>query len=361
MLRLRRSILLRDFAVSNCRGVDEKTTCWHAHMLRWFQQTLPMEGDHDLVPPSPLADPRTSGDGVQRLGAGQGKARMAKRAVEIINLPPKRKSTSKKKSSKSKKKTKKPKHRGQPLTRLINASKSATGSAFFAYCLEQELTTRRKNVEWGKGPDLIVIEVGINDVWPLSEVATRDFEKLLRTLRSMPSSPAIIILEAASLLLAQTTSFTSNAEYLHLPAAQFYDVPILSAKQALFGPTPALLPSSGLKIEDIFLPDLHHPNERGHELLGDLLITYLERQACQVQAEILTKASERIRSTDTLSVVDAELDIGRRKEEVVLPLPHRSLFDPFNPDKLDEFSLPKPTCLQIGNDKSTVVPKSNFG
>jgi lysophospholipase L1-like esterase len=330
-------------------------------MLRWFQQTLPMEGDRDLVPPSPLAVARTSGDGVQRLDAGQGKARMAKRAVEFINLPPKRKSTSKKKPSKSKKKPKKPKHRGQPLTRLINASKSATGSAFFAYCLEQELSTRRKDVEWGKGPDLIVIEVGINDVWPLSEVATRDFEKLLRTLRSMPSSPAVIILEAASLLLAQTTSFTSNAEYLHLPAAQFYDVPILSAKQALFGPTPALLPSSGLKIEDLFLPDLHHPNERGHELLGDLLITYLERQACEVQAEILPRASQRIRSADALAFVDAELDIDRRKEEVVLPLPHRSLFDPFNPGKLDEYTLPKPTCLQIGNDKSTVVPKSNTG
>lgn len=272
-----------------------------------------------------------------------------------------------KRATKSKRKAKstakrKPRHRAQPVSRIINASKSATGSAFYAYCLDEELTTRRKNVDWGKGPDLIVVEVGINDVWPLTEVATRDFEKLLRTLRAMPSNPAIIVLEAASLLLAQTTSFTSNAEYLHLPAAQFYDVPVLSAKQALFGPTPALRPDTGLKIEDLFLPDLHHPNERGHELLADILVSYLEREACQAQDELLKAADERIRQTKPASYnVDPLVDFGLRKHEELLPLPHRSLFDPFDSSRLEPYSLPKPQCLQIGHDKSTVVSKKNKG
>jgi hypothetical protein len=332
---------------------------------------MPMEGDRELVPFAPTLYPRDGPSRPQRLDDRSTKTILAKRAVEVVELPipvpdypskrqPARKKL-KKKSKKKQKKVKSSRRVGQPLTRLINASKSATGSAFFAYCFDEEMTVRRKNIEWGKGPDLVVLEFGVNDVWPSGDVATQDFEKLLRTLRAMPSSPAIIILEAASLLLAQTTSFTSNAEYLHLPAAQFYDVPVLSAKHSLFGPTPGILPQSGLKIEDLFLPDLHHPNERGHQLLGDILISYLERQACEVQAEILAEASERIRLTKASSLlVDPEVDIGRRKEEKVLPPPHRSLFDPFG-SKLGSYDLPPPKCLQVGNAKSTLVPVSNVG
>lgn len=315
-----------------------------------------MEGEHDLV-----AHP-TRVDGLQRLDLPQ--RRRLKRSKVTVPVDHEGVVLQRRaKNGKKKKSQKKPKHRAQPVTRLINASKSATGSAFYAYCLEQELTTRRKNVDWGKGPDLIVIEVGINDVWPLTEVATRDFEKLLRTLRAMPSNPAVIVLEAASLLLAQTTPSTTNAEYLHLPAAQFYDVPVLSAKQALFGPTMSLRADAGLKIEDLFLPDLHHPNERGHELLADILVSYLEREACQAQEEILRTADERIRLTKSMTYnVDSGADIGPRKAEDVLPLPHRSLFEPFSAaTELTPYNLPSPTCLQIGHDKSTVVPKSNIG
>lgn len=330
-----------------------------------------MEGDHDFVPRPPSQPRATTPDGPTRLAKPGGK-QLAKRAVKIVHLPgpgeavqkpPSR--TVKKGKSKSKggkkSKTKTKGRGGQPVTRLINASKSATGSAFFAYCFDEELTMRRKNIEWGKGPDLVVLEFGVNDVWPTGDVATQDFEKLLRKIRAMPSSPAIIILEAASLLLAQTTSFTANAEYLHLPAAQFYDVPVLSAKHSLFGPTPALLPESNLKIEDLFLPDLHHPNDRGHALLGDILISYIEQESCKVQSEILDTANTRIRQTkSTLLSVEPETDVPRRKDEQVLPLPHRSLFHPFG-DMDASYELPEPRCIQVGNSKTTLQPLRNKG
>ncbi|GAA5820117.1 hypothetical protein JCM11251_005487 [Rhodosporidiobolus azoricus] len=391
-------VLVLGGSVSNCRGVDANTACWHAHVLRWFQQTFPMEGDRDLVPdvPSLLLPPLSNdgrshpGDSVRREKHSLPKAppSSANSSSNDFSSSPSvspssaprltKRSTVKKKKKKAKSKKLKSgsSSRRRPSTKLINGSKSATGSAFFAYCFDEEMTLRRKNVDWGKGPDLIIIESGVNDVWPGGEQATRDFERLLRRLRSLPSDPAIISLEAASLLLASTSSTTANAEYDHLPAAHYYDVPILSAKHALFGPVPGLLPPDAtvnpLKIEDLFLPDLHHPNERGHEFLADVLISYLERQACVAQSEILATANERIISRSSLSTVIAvepAHDIPRRKEEPVRPLPPRSLFSPFPHGKAAKkngggdgvWELTQTRCIQVGNSKTTVEPVRNEG
>ncbi|GAA5885948.1 hypothetical protein JCM6882_004211 [Rhodosporidiobolus microsporus] len=379
-------ILVLGGSVSNCRGVDATSTCWHAHVLRWFQQAFPMEGDRDLVPDVPsLLLPSSSNNGPFRLDDVRQRARRAllpplpsasNAPLSAPSPPPrlgKRSAVKKKKKSKSKKVKSGSSSRRRPSTKLINGSKSATGSAFFAYCFDEEMTLRRKNVDWGQGPDLIIIESGVNDVWPGGQQATRDFEKLLRRLRSLPSNPAVVSLEAASLLLASTSPTTANAEYDHLPAAHYYDVPVLSAKHALFGPTPGLLPPEGttnpLKIEDLFLPDLHHPNERGHELLADVLISFLEEQACLAQSEVLAAANERIASSSSSgpSVVDPALDIPRRKEERVRPLPPRSLFSPFPHGKgakdvdVGVWELPETRCIQVGNSKTTVEPVRNDG
>ncbi|GAA5854285.1 hypothetical protein JCM9279_005109 [Rhodotorula babjevae] len=403
-------ILVLGGSVSNCRGVDPKTTCWHAHVLRWFQQMLPMEGDRDLVPDQPsLLVPQV--EPLLPIVEQRERARrstssspphdapLAPAPPPTAHLVPRAVSTKHKKVKKKKKKPKgkagAAKGRRRPSTKLINGSKSATGSAFFAFCFDEEMTLRRKNVDWGLGPDLVILETGVNDVWPGGERATRDFEKLLRTLRTLPSQPAVISLEAASLLLASTTSMSSNAEYDHLPAAHFYDVPVLSAKQALFGsvaglaapPPPSSPPrtessssspdSTVSKIDDLFLPDLHHPNERGHELLADVLISYLEQQACVAQSELLAVADARIRSTPPRLLptgtvaddqrVDPSLDFLPRKDEPVRPLPARSLFTPFAFDKKgrkkgDEWwDLPAPRCIQVGNAKTTVEPIKNRG
>lgn len=397
--------------MSNCRGVDPNTACWHAHVLRWFQQILPMEGDRDLVPVQPSLLVPAAAPRPLPIVEGRERAKRAKRSsmpgapaddAAAVSAPPvlaKRAVPATHKQQQKKKKKKKPKaktvksgsgkSRRRPSTKLINGSKSATGSAFFAYCFDEEMTLRRKNVDWGLGPDLVILETGVNDVWPGGERATRDFEKLLRTLRSLPSKPAVIALEAASLLLASTASMSSNAEYDHLPAAHFYDVPVLSAKQALFGSVAGLSPSDPTadpssspnspvsKIDDLFLPDLHHPNERGHELLADVLISFLEQQACLAQSELLTVADARIRasssrlstsaaSEDAAHRVDPSLDFSPRKAEAVRPLPARSLFTPFAFDKKGRkkeewWELPPPRCIQVGNAKTSTEPVKNRG
>ncbi|GAA5965902.1 hypothetical protein JCM3765_006483 [Sporobolomyces pararoseus] len=364
-------ILVLGGSVSNCRGVDQKTTCWHAGLLRWFQQNLPMEGDRDIVPDTPsllvaeepIGPIRLDGTKVKRSLVPPSAKDLVKRAApkDRKKLKGRKKASSKKKTSTS---------RQRPSTRLINGSKSATGSSFFAYCYEEEMNLRGKNFELGKGPDLVILEYGVNDVYPHDEVATRDFEKHLRHLRSLPTKPAIIALEAASLLLASTTSFTQNAEYLHLPAAQFYDVPVLSAKQALFGSQSPFPPSASLKMQDLFLPDQHHPNEKGHEFLGDILISYLEKQACLAQSEILEASNSRLSASSppssSIPYVEPEFDIVKRSEEIVPPSPPRSLFTPFPSSSSttkdgEEWILPEPRCIQVGNSKTTFEPISNSG
>lgn len=358
-----------EIAVSNCRGVDPYSECWHSRVLDWFQRTLPLEGDPRPVAPEPAGPQRLVPAAanlrlaVERRTVTSTLARLAKRTLApravkppLAAVVPKDakhvKAVSKPKSKKKKKKPKStaPGGRKRPVTRLINGAKSATGSAFYAYCFEAEMAARGKSDKWGKGPDLVVLEFGVNDVWPTSPVASRDFERLLTHLRALPSAPALVILEAASLLLARTQPATTAAEYLHLAPAHFHDVPVLSTKHALFGPATALRPDAGLAMPELFLPDLHHPNARGHELLADTLTAYLEREACTVQRQLQASAQSD------------DLAPPPRKDELVLPRPARSLFEPFGEEaRSSPFEQPAPTCLQVGNSKSKTVPSKNVG
>lgn len=270
--------------------------------------------------------------------------------------------------------------RRRPSTRLIDGSRSAAGSAFYAYCFEEEMTLRRKNIDWGRGPDLVIVEFGVNDVWPGGEQAMRDFERLLRTLKTLPSRPAVIALEAPSLLLASTAGAHASPEYLHLPAAHFYDVPVLSARNAVFKPRGLPMGTAGTApLTELFLPDLHHPNERGHALLADVLLEYLSVQACRAQTELLAATQARLSRTstprqrsqaialpDTMpQAVDPLLDFARRSNEEPPPIPNRSLFQPLFYTKKKGKTAPKPPnpwkmppahCAQIGNAKSKVAP-----
>ncbi|KAK4698466.1 hypothetical protein P7C70_g7810, partial [Phenoliferia sp. Uapishka_3] len=365
-------VLVLGGSVSNCRGVEPYTECWHSRVLDWFHKTIPLEGDpRDLVA-APSGPQRLVAESRPNVRRAHGAARMdhphKKRGLMpkfvAVPAPKKHAKIAKPKGHKKKRPSAKaPGGRRRPTTKIINAAKSATGSAFFAYCLEAEMEVRGKSQSWGKGPDLIILEFGVNDVWPTTDVATRDFERLLSYLRALPSAPALIILEAASLLLARTLPTTTNAEYLHIAPAHFHDVPVLSTKNALFGPLSAIHQDADFTMSDLFLPDLHHPNARGHELLADTLTHYLEKQACEVQSQLLRVAGERVSRAGPAFdlVVDPELDILPRDLDPILPKPERSIFAPFDDLGQKPYVLSPPTCLQVGNAKSRVVPLKNKG
>ena len=222
---------------------------------------------------------------------------------------------------------------------------------------------RRKSTEWGAGPDLIILEFGVNDVWPSDLTTQKDFERLLYKLRGMESNPAIIILEAASLFLKDTEGRESAVD-IHLSAALAQDVVILSAAKAIFD-EPDLLASSTIRIPDLFLLDRHHPNLIGHFLLGQIVTDCLEGIACEIQTEIMESAQRR---TEALSQgltggrggIDARLDVVRRSDEILLALPEKSCFGGL--EALSKETLAGPTtCLQIGLTGSGIRPVENEG
>lgn len=134
--------------------------------------------------------------------------------------------------------------KAQVSYRFIDLAKSATGSTFFSYCWQSELALRKKQTPylWGQGPDLVIIETGINDVVSptdfinkeTSQSYERDFESLLQQLKDLPSRPAVVVLDAASKLLEKTQAFYRAAEFsTHLAPSVWLDVPVISAKTAL--------------------------------------------------------------------------------------------------------------------------------
>lgn len=138
-------------------------------------------------------------------------------------------------------------HEQQAQYRFIDLAKSATGSTFFSYCWHSELVLRKKHMPsyWGDGPDLIIIETGINDVVSPSDFTTKassqsyedDFESLLWQLKSLPSRPAIVVLDAASRLLDKRQALHESAEFTtHLGPSVWLDVPVISAKTGLLIP-----------------------------------------------------------------------------------------------------------------------------
>lgn len=281
-------------------------SCWHSHMMDWFRRNLPLEHD-------------------PRIAAGPSLRRIVKRAIKPLRRPTRKPGGS----------------RLNVLTRLINGARSATGSRFYSYCMHEELATRHKNLETGSAPDLVILEFGVNDVFPLDASASADFERLVRQALSLPSRPAVVVLEAASLFLDSTTG-AANVEALHLDVARRYDLPVISARSAFFAP--------GAKREGLgafFLEDQHHFNERGHEFMGRMLTRYLEEQTCIVQSDALVLAGERRGNEPRVEPAD----LGRRRDEEPLPLPRADAW----------LSVAPPVCLQIGRSDFAGAPVENSG
>lgn len=101
------------------------------------------------------------------------------------------------------------------------------------------------------------------------------FELLVRSILVRPDQPAVIILGHFSPQVQAQNGF-AGPELLHNAVAQFYDVPHISAKGVMYDeylarPRRAL---SGL------YADSQLANKEGHDLLADVLISFIMSQIC---------------------------------------------------------------------------------
>ena len=100
------------------------------------------------------------------------------------------------------------------------------------------------------------------------------FEILIRSILIRPDKPAVLLLGHFSPHTHQTHGF-AGPDHWHNIVAQFYDVPHVSVKSALF-PDYMRDPKS---IQKYFV-DLVLASLSGHELISEILVAYFQSQIC---------------------------------------------------------------------------------
>ncbi|OCF43326.1 hypothetical protein I317_02895 [Kwoniella heveanensis CBS 569] len=151
-----------------------------------------------------------------------------------------------------------------PANELTNGATRKTDSAYYAYCNSHHLPDKT---------DLVILEFDAAD--PNDPEWIQHFELLVRSVLVRPEMPAVIILGHFSPQVQAQNGF-AGPELLHNVVAQFYDVPHISAKGVLYEQylqTPDQARSA-------FYADPNHANSNGHDLIADVLISYIMSQIC---------------------------------------------------------------------------------
>lgn len=107
------------------------------------------------------------------------------------------------------------------------------------------------------------------------------FELLVRSILVRPDQPAIIILGHFSPQVVETHGYY-GPEVFHNVVAEFYDVPYISTKHALY-PSWIARPDS----TNAYYADPVLANALGHELLAEVLIHYIQSQVCDAWSAVL--------------------------------------------------------------------------
>ena len=155
--------------------------------------------------------------------------------------------------------------------KIVNLSRGGTGSKRWAYCWQSEAP---------KEVDLILLEFAVNDVYPMDKSVTDSYELLVRSIQKHPSRPAIVSMSMFSPHQADTSAFLDATEW-HMPVAQYYDVPLLSMKNAFY----AEMLRNPSFVDDNFLPDQHHIGTQGHIKAGELVSSYLAQEMCSPHSD----------------------------------------------------------------------------
>lgn len=151
-----------------------------------------------------------------------------------------------------------------PANELTNGATRKTDSAYYAYCNSHHMPD---------ATDLVILEFDAAD--PNDPEWVQHFELLVRSILVRPEMPAIIILGHFSPQVQAQNGF-AGPELLHNVVAQFYDVPHISVKGVIYD---AYLQKPDLA-RSAFYNDPQHANSDGHDLIADVLISYMMSQIC---------------------------------------------------------------------------------
>lgn len=147
----------------------------------------------------------------------------------------------------------------------INAGIGATDSYLGLHRAERDVLSHE--------PDFIIVDFTVNDTAePFYE---KSYERLIQTLLSAKSRPALV-------LLFMTMEDGTNAQAFHSRVGEKYKLPMISYGNVVL----ADIEAGQYKWVDIS-PDDIHPNDKGHEIAGGLVCTYLDGlyEECRAEQE----------------------------------------------------------------------------
>ncbi|SCZ90103.1 BZ3500_MvSof-1268-A1-R1_Chr1-3g01778 [Microbotryum saponariae] len=173
---------------------------------------------------------------------------------------------------------------------ILNGALSGMGSMFFESCWASHFLNR---------VDLMLVDVSVNDV--MTSLKNPSFDALLRSLLSHDDRMAVLVLTLFSPLIGWRDG-SAQVESI----AQYYDVPVLSQKNVVIhhrrqNPAPEITtlkdteattefdqwynranaePKDGTEPVTVAFPPGHHPGPKGHELITDLITSFLRHERC---------------------------------------------------------------------------------
>ncbi|KZV75674.1 hypothetical protein PENSPDRAFT_571055 [Peniophora sp. CONT] len=156
-----------------------------------------------------------------------------------------------------------------PASELTNGALRKTNSEYFAFCAGHHLPDYT---------DLVIIELDTDDK---ADKQTIDhFELLVRSILLRPDSPAILVLGHFSPQTQEQNGF-AGPDTWHSVVAQYYDIPHISTKSALYAPyinSPSAISQ--------YYTDPILANSAGHGVLSDVLVAYIQSQVCTAWAAV---------------------------------------------------------------------------
>lgn len=147
----------------------------------------------------------------------------------------------------------------------INAGIGGTTSHFGCGRVAEDVLSHK--------PDFVLVEFAVND--ECTEFYKETFEGLIRRIFYDESEPAVLILYNV---------FYQNgctAERVHSQVARYYNIPAVSLHTLLYSD----ILSGEIKMEELTLDGLH-PNDKGHGILADLIVSAIEKMKNLVTVDI---------------------------------------------------------------------------
>lgn len=136
---------------------------------------------------------------------------------------------------------------------FVNAGIGGTDSYLGVHRIDEQLLSQ--------DPDVVIVEFSVNDTD--KTMNKYSYDSLVRKILTADNDPAVI-------LLFTTQEDGTSMQDIHKEVGTAYDLPMVSYKNAVYPEVAA-----GTLAWDDISPDNIHPNDAGHDIIGQILSRYL--------------------------------------------------------------------------------------